>query len=147
MWHGFSAALEREKKSYCVKCDYFGPEAIFPDRQLDLFFWSQECMQKGSFKYVEIQMTSSQRKKTLLMALKCLAYGILPSAFQDYFQISETSVQKCIKKVTAAVAKDPELRQAYLCPLNCIDARGVVQIHLQQHGVAGMIRSLDCKCI
>ncbi len=67
-------------------------------------------------------------KVKLLMALKCLAYGVLPSAFQDYFQISETSGQKCIKKMTAATANDPGLRHPYLRPLNRIDARRVVQI-------------------
>lgn len=61
------------------------------------------------------------------MALKCLAYGVSPSAFQDYFQMSESTGQKCVKRLTAAIAHDPELKHDYLRPLKRDNAKHVVQ--------------------
>ena len=145
-----------KRASHCVTHDYWGPNPIFSDRQFERFFRVsrahaeqilQVCARADPFftQQEDACRTSGiDPKVKVLIALKCLAYGVSSSAFQDYFQMSESTGQKCIKRFTMAIAQDQDLKAHYLRPLNRVDARRVVQHHLDQHGVAGMIGSLDC---
>jgi hypothetical protein len=144
------------RASLCVTHDYWGNNPIFSDRQFERFFRVsrahaerilQVCARADPFFTQQedaCRTVGIDPKVKVLMALKCLAYGVSSSTFQDYFQMSESTGQKCIKRFTMAIAQDQEFKDHYLRPLNRVDARRVVQQHLDRHGVAGMIGSLDC---
>jgi hypothetical protein len=50
----------------------------------------------------------------ILCGLKMLAYGVSGSAFQDYFQMGESTALLCCENVARAISHDAELRRKYL---------------------------------
>ena len=50
----------------------------------------------------------------ILVGLKMLAYGILGSAFQDYFQMGKSTALLCCEKVSHLISNCPELHDKYL---------------------------------
>jgi hypothetical protein len=83
-------------------------------------------------------------KVKLLMGLKCIAYGVSRSAFQDYFQMGKTTGMDCLKKLARCVSSSEELRSIFLHSMTRADARRVSTLHEEKHGVRGMLGSLDC---
>jgi hypothetical protein len=80
----------------------------------------------------------------LLMGLKCLAYGTSASAFVNYFEMGVLTVRLCVKRLVAVIAKSPNLRQEFFRSMNRADAKKCSDLHLDQHGVEGMVGNLDC---
>jgi hypothetical protein len=76
--------------------------------------------------------------------LKQLAFGVSPSAFQDYFQMGKTTARDCLKKLCRAIVSSEELRSVFMRDMTRADAKRVTQVHLDEHGVDGKIGSLDC---
>jgi len=79
------------------------------------------------------------------MALKLLAYGVSPSAFIDYFQMSLSTARLCLKKLCLVVANDEGLRQDFYRTMTRSDAMKLSDMHFEKHGVRGMLGSLDCS--
>ncbi|KAI2489692.1 Ribosomal protein-like protein [Fragilaria crotonensis] len=81
----------------------------------------------------------------VLVAIKQLAYGCSPSAFMDYFQMSETLARRSLIKFSTIVSTKDELQSVYGRQMTRSDARRLSALHEACHGVAGMVvGSLDC---
>jgi hypothetical protein len=83
----------------------------------------------------------------ILCSLKLLAYGVLGSVFQDYFQIGETTALLCCEKVSHIVSHNAELCKKFLRMPTRKDAQRVSSLHERIHGIVGMLGSLDCMHI
>jgi Plant transposon protein len=78
------------------------------------------------------------------MALKLLGYGVSPSAFMDYFQMSDKTGRDCLRIFCQVVAHHPALRQNYLKGMTKSDAMRVSNIHYHEFGIRGCLGALDC---
>jgi hypothetical protein len=80
------------------------------------------------------------------MGLKCLCLVVAsPVAFMDYCQMGERTGHMTLKTLCWSVApRADNLAGAYLQEMTRDDAKCVSQLHLDQHGVDGMLSSLDC---
>ena len=146
---------ERAKK--CIEEDYTGPSPIFNDRQFERVFRVTKgradmllsvCANSDPFftqkKDAVTKKDGICPKVKILMALKLLAYGCSPSAFQDYFQMGESTANKCLKYFTDIISSDYSINNNYLRQMNREDAKRTSQLHEEIHGLPGMIGSLDC---
>ena len=87
--------------------------------------------------------TSSCLEGMLLYPLKTLAFGVPYSAFVDYFQISIQFGMKLCCEFDNAV-KTIYMREFLRVP-DDVDLRNIEKLHLNVHGVHGMLGSLDCS--
>ena len=146
----------RDRARQCVDEDYLGDVPRFPDRQFERVFRVTrsiadrllQCAAHCDAFFTERFDAANKRgicpKVKLLMALKQLAYGVSPSAFQDYFQMGETTGRECLKRFAVAVSTCADLRDVYRRKMSRADAERVSNMHYEQHGVHGMLGSLDC---
>jgi hypothetical protein len=150
---------DRERARAAVEQDYWGPSPIFNDKQFERFFRIskpvaqfilEECCKVNDFfkdSYDATKRRSICVKVKLMMGLKCLAFGVSPTCFQDYFQMGETTGILCVKNLCSVLCHAGDIRQNYLRAMNRADAKRVVELHNIQHGVNGLIGSLDCMHI
>jgi Plant transposon protein len=140
----------------CVEQDYFCLQPVFDDKQFERIFritksMAQQilnvCARTDPF-FTDTQDATNRWNigpmVKVLLGLKMLAYGCSPTAFQDYFQMGEATGRKCLTKMTKIVANDDELKAIYQRKMTRADAICVSELHREQHGVCGMIGSLDC---
>jgi hypothetical protein len=139
--------------------DYFGPTPIFNDQQFERFFWIskgiaqiilEECGRINLFFRDGIDASNRRSicvKVKFLMALKCLTFGVSPACFQDSFQMGELTGILCIKHFCRVLCQQGLFRQTYLRQMSHFDAIRVTGLHKQQHGIDGLIGSLDCMHI
>ena len=80
----------------------------------------------------------------VFMALKLVAYDCSPSAFLDYFQMSQTTERLCRLKICCIVSSDNDLQSIYARRMTRNDARRLSLLHKDVHGIVGMVGSLDC---
>jgi hypothetical protein len=83
-------------------------------------------------------------KVKLLMGLKILAYGVSASAFVDFFQIGVSTGILCFLKLCKCISKSDVLCTKFMRVMSWSDAHQITQLHLNEHGVDGMLGSLDC---
>lgn len=147
---------DHNRARMCVHADYMGPTPLFNDRQFERTFRvtrqvadkiHQVASDMDPFFRDGVDAAgkpsiSSQVK--LLMGLKILAYGVSPSAFIDYFQMGESTGQLCFKRLTHVVSHSTVLKEMFRRPMTRDDAKNVVALHEEHHGISGMIGSLDC---
>jgi hypothetical protein len=79
----------------------------------------------------------------LLLPLKCLAYGVPPHAFIDYFQMSRPYARVCCIEFDKAI-KLLYMKEWLRLP-TANDLRSILLLHKTVHGVEGMMGSLDCS--
>jgi hypothetical protein len=150
---------DRDRARQAVLDDYLGPYPLFRDYQFERFFritrshfdvLLNTCCKNDSF-FVDAQDAVKRRsicpRVKILLVLKCLAFGVSPVAFLDYFQMGYTTGRECIKHFCKVVSKDDNLRSMYFRQMTRSDAMNVSEMHWQQHGVRGMIGCLDCMHI
>ena len=146
-----------ERAKQCVQEDYTGPSPIFNDRQFERVFRVTKaradtllsvCANADTFFTQQIDVVTKKEgicpKVKLLMALKLIAYGCSPSAFQDYFQMGETTANKCLRLFADIISSDYTLNDNYMRQMTREDARKASRLHEEIHGLPGMIGSLDC---
>jgi hypothetical protein len=80
----------------------------------------------------------------ILLALKVIAYGTSPHAFLDYFQMGETTARQCLIRFVSAVSNCDDLQQRFFRQMTRADAQNICELHKEQHGIDGMVGSLDC---
>ena len=68
-------------------------------------------------------------KVKLLAALKILAFGVYPSAFQDYFQMSLTMMATLVKILTKIIVFNSYLQDTFMCTMTHIDAKNVSNLY------------------
>jgi len=149
-------AWNHERARQCVESDYWGPQPLFNDRQFERVFRITRCHAERIFLIAgNTDLFFTQRndalgkpgicpKVKLLSGLKCLCFGISPSAFQDYFQMGETTGWIAMKKVAKIIANDPELCQEFNRDMTLADTMKASALHEDKHGIAGMVGNLDC---
>ena len=151
-----SSRFQHHRARLAIQEDYFSPTPIFDDKQFERVFRITKtmteqimlvCARSDSF-FTEIEDVSGRYgiapMAKILVALKQIAYGCSPSAFLDYFQMSEGTARQSLLKVCHIASSDEELRSVFLRAMTRADARRVSSMHEAQHGVPGMIGSLDC---
>ncbi|GKD20552.1 ALP1-like protein [Tanacetum coccineum] len=99
------------------------------------------------FNFLRVR-TDATGRRSLSVIMKCtaairqLAYGTTPDAFDEYLQMSERTARDCLfhfNKCIISLYKDKYLRKPTL--------EGVENIynkHLTTHGFSGMLGSIDC---
>jgi Plant transposon protein len=87
------------------------------------------------------QQSSLEAK--LLLPLKCLAYGVPPHAFIDYFQMSRPYARVCCIEFDKAI-KLIYMKEWMRLP-TASDLKSILLLHKTVHGVEGMVGSLDCS--
>jgi hypothetical protein len=129
---------------------------IFSDKQFERFFCvtltiAQQLLYacaNSSVLFVDGYDATKRKsicpKVKILMCLKCLAYGVSPSAFQDYFQMGESTGLLYLKTFCCIVCHDCTFRDVFFRQMNRSDALRITELHRYQHGINGMIGSLDC---
>jgi hypothetical protein len=96
-----SSRFQHHRARLAIQEDYFSPTPIFDDKQFERVFRITKtiteqimlvCARSDSF-FTEIVDVGGRYGITpmakILVALKQIAYGCFPSAFLDYFQMSE----------------------------------------------------------
>lgn len=148
-WNHHRAAI-------CVEADYLGPTPLFNDRQFERVFRVTKAVvadlltvaaESSDFFREGADATgkpSISLEVKVLMGLKLFAYGVSPSAFQDYFQMGESTARLCLKELAKVVSHSETLKEKYFRPMNRSDARRAVALHEENHGISGMIGSIDC---
>ena len=147
---------DRERARRTVDDDYLGIYPTFNDRQFERVFRVtrqiaelifQTCTNNDGF-FTDSKDATKRRsicpKVKVLMGLKLLAYGVSPSAFVDYFQMGISTGRECLKHLCFVISTDEELQEKYFRQMNRSDAMRVSDLHLEKHGVEGMLGSLDC---
>ena len=79
----------------------------------------------------------------LLGAQKMLCYGVSASAFVDYFQMGETTLGRCLSKLTQGMVYYDTLAKIYLQKPTESDARKIVDLHEKVQKIPGKMGSLD----
>jgi hypothetical protein len=142
-----------------VQEDYWAPLPRFNDRMFERVFRVSRriaeellntCAMADPFFRQTIDCTGKVcicPKVKLLMALKILAYGVAPTAFQDYFQMGITTAHVCLKKFCKIISNDDHLKGIYRRRMSRADAKRLSNMHFYHHGVPGMVGSLDCMHI
>jgi hypothetical protein len=150
---------DHERARAAVYADYLSPNSVFNDRQFErMFRISKTIMQQliavcaAADPFFTEQTDTTGRYKIcpfakILMALKVVAFGCSPMAFVDYFQMSDSTGRSSLLKFCKIVSNDESLNSVFRRNMTRSDARRVCQLHEKQHGVAGMIGSLDCMHI
>ena len=151
-----SSRFLHERARLSIETDYFSPTPVFHDRQFERIFrvtkaivehLIQVCAKNDPF-FTDIHDVSGRfgiaPVAKVLMALKIVAYGCSPSAFLDYFQMSESTARQCYLKFCRIVSSDDELQSVYGRKMTRSDATRLSALHEAVHGIAGMIGSLDC---
>ena len=75
--------------------------------------------------------------------MRRICYGISFSAFQDSFQMGESTAQECVSKLVRGIVQCPEIAKVYLCKPSRHDAKCIVELHKEKQGIDGMMGSLD----
>ena len=78
-----------------------------------------------------------------LPAQKMLCYGVSVNAFKDYFQMGESNGNQCLSKLCVGMATSPWYLEFYLWAPTKSDAQQIVRLHKDEHGIDGMLGSLD----
>jgi hypothetical protein len=150
------AKYDYDRAKACVMHDWLTPDALF-ERYFERVFrvsrsiveqLIQICGSTHSFFTLTTNKITGEKsihpEVKVLMALKVLAYGVSPSAFMDYFQMSDTTGRKALKVFCSIVGNHPLLRQKYLREVSKSDAMRVSAMHAKEFGVRGCIGCLDC---
>lgn len=140
-----------------IQKDYFGPLPTFDDGQFARTFRVTKAIAEEMLLVCGNHMVyftetvhnitkqpNIDPKAKLLIALKTLAYGVSPTAFLDYFQMGDTTACECLIKFCQCIRADANLQQRFMRPMSREDAKKVCYLHFMQHGVDGMIGSIDC---
>ena len=124
----------RERAKMCVEEDYLGPSPRFRDRDFERVFRISRAKADRIMNILgnadpfftsrkdAIGQESICPKVKFLMALKMLAYGVSPAAFQDYFQTGLSTAHDCLKSFCRIIAHDDDLKQHYRRRMNRSDA-------------------------
>lgn len=108
---------DRERAQQCVMQDYLGPTPIFDDRQFEQIFCITRsmyerircfCCSTDSFFTAGFDCTGRHAIYTdvkILAALKKMAYGVSGSAFRDYFQMGESTVELCCERLAKVLIR------------------------------------------
>ena len=125
---------DRQRARLCINNDYLGPQPSFgPDDFKRMFRVSRTtyndlrnflcCTQhffRDGYEVTHHEKISTDAR--ILIALKYLAYGCSVNAFQDYFQVGESTAMACVKKFIKAISNS-EFRTKFFGAMSPADAK------------------------
>lgn len=148
---------DRARARECVWADYISPTRYFNDKQFvrmlrvtpTIFETLRAAARKHPFfrpgnKTDAVGREAIDINVKLVMALKQIGYGCAGTAFTDYCQMGESTARDCLTFFIEVLYNSNELVDVFLRDMTRADARRVVEMHRQEHGVDGMLGSLDC---
>ncbi len=145
---------DRERAAKCLHEDFLGPERRFNNKQFVRTFRVTPSIAEDILKKLAMRdplFTQRQQitgragiapEVRLLCILKCIGYGVSPTCEIPYFQICESTIRSSIKSFALLMIE--EYSAYYLRPPTKEDAKKVLSLHEEKHGVSGMFGSLDC---
>jgi hypothetical protein len=122
-----------------VEQDYLGAKATFSSSQFQRVFRVSQTVVERIIQIAgasspffcncgnAVGKASIASHVKVLMGIKLMAYGVSPSAFQDYFQMGESTAMSCMKQLAFILANDPGVKAEFLCPMSKHDAKSVVE--------------------
>jgi hypothetical protein len=148
---------DRDRARHCIMDDYLGdlPRFSLDDfkrifrisrhryEEIRSYLCRTDSFFQAGYDAYKRQKVSADAK--ILITLKYLAYGCSINSFRDYFQMGESTAMMCVKKVTKLMSSSTEFRSRFLPAITPADAKQLEALHHKQHGVRGMIGSLDCS--
>ena len=147
---------ERERTRRAIQTNYIGPFPIFNDRQFERKFRLtrtvfQEKIIPSCFNtfrsfYKDTRDCCGRRSidpyAKIMIALKHLCYGACVSSYTDYFQMGNSTAEKCLEMFIKAIGIG--LADVYMRSPTKEDAKRLTRMHKSKHGIDGMMGSLDC---
>ena len=149
-------SFRHEQAREILHYDYLGPKPLFNGREFDnVFRVSRSRFQslledfgnanlpfyRGETDCFHNPVPSLEAK--LLLPLKCMAFGVPPHAFMDYFSMSKTQAKDCCNNFHKFCVKFHQ--DEYLRAPTKADLKSILALHKEKHrGVDGMIGGLDC---
>ena len=146
---------DHERALYCIRSDYLGRIPRFNDRQFETMFrLSRSRFQRLMFdvgrkgiKFYTDNVdgtgdTGASFEARLLLPLRCMAYGVPPHCFRDYFQMLETLAKTCCYRFYETIVRI--YVGEYLRLPTAEDLKNITTLHKAVHGVNGMFGLLDC---
>ena len=146
---------DRERAFKAVTTDWMCVRPIFDDRQFERTFRIKRSMvddilghlaNHDSFWLQTIDAVGNMSihpHVKFLTALKLICYGVSFSAFQDYFQMGESTAALCVSHLARGIVECPEIADTFLRTPTKSDARRICKLHKEVHGLDGMLGSLD----
>lgn len=146
---------DRERAYRCVMDDWMGDVPRFDDKQFERTFRIKRWMVDFCISNLAhhdrfwLQTIDAANRLSIspyvkfLAAQKLLCYGVSFSAFKDYFQIGESTARKCMSKLARGIVECSNIADIYLRTPSRHDAKRIVELHKIQHGIDGMLGSLD----
>ncbi|GKC07904.1 hypothetical protein Tco_0999514 [Tanacetum coccineum] len=152
---------EREEAEERLIDDYFGDEPKYPEETfMRRFRMSSTLFNKivndilsydvqpipEYFTYFSSRLDATGRKSIGLI-LKCtsairqLAYGTAPDAFDEYLQIAERTSRECLDNFTKCI--HVLYNHKFLRRLSTTDIEKTYKLHEEKHGLPGMLGSID----
>ena len=150
---------DRVRAYNCVMADYFNPNSTFDDRQFERFFRLTPSLAEyilrrlannnvfWTLRYDCTKRMSVAPEVKLLAALKMVCYGESFSAWQDYFQMGESTARLCLMNLMRGLLNDDEITATFLRQMTTADARRVEEMHFQRSGLHGMLGFLDVMLV
>jgi hypothetical protein len=136
--------------------DYFSPTYKFQDYQFERNFRITKAMAEiillecGNSSRFFTNTTDALGKRSicpkvkLLMALKLLGFGSAAPVCIEYFQMGLSTARLCMLTMIKCIAESDALNGKFLRQMTRSDAKTVSTMHHEQHGIEGMIGSIDC---
>eukprot|EP00956_Cyclotella_meneghiniana_P027229 scaffold60647_cov51-Cyclotella_meneghiniana.AAC.4 len=146
---------DRERAFKAVTTDWMCARPIFDDKQFERTFRIKRSMVDGILAHLvnhdafwlqtidAVGNMSIHPHVKFLTALKLICYGVSFSAFQDYFQMGESTAALCVSHLARGIVECPEIADTYLRTPTRSDARRICKLHKEVHGLDGMLGSLD----
>ena len=140
----------------CIMCDHLGPKPLFNGREFEMMFRVSrtrfQCMIEDfgnsdhpfySGKKDCFGRDSASLEARLLLPLKCLAHGVPPHCFMDYFSMSSTLAKDCCNNSTDMMV-ELYIKEFLRAPTKA-DLKSTLRLHKHKHrNIDGMTGSLDC---
>ncbi|KAJ9537995.1 hypothetical protein OSB04_030728 [Centaurea solstitialis] len=102
------------------------------EREYEFFKWSEDA--RGVKGFSPLQKCTS--------AIRQLAYGIAADSTDEYLQMSETTSRECFTNFCQGIIH--LYMRKYLRKPTANDVQSLFALHEQQHGLPGMLGSIDC---
>ena len=150
---------DRARAYNCVMDDYFNPQPIFDDYQFERFFRITPSLAEyilrrlanndefWTLRYDCTKRMSNAPEVKLLAALKMVCYGESFSAWQDYFQMGESTARLCLMNLMRGLLNDVEITAKFIRKMSPADARRVEEMHFRESGLRGMLGFLDVMLV
>ena len=152
---GKKRTVDHHRALECINSDYLGPTPLFNGREFQSMFRisrtrlgliSQALTAHHPFwensRLDAFGKNGPSTQSKILLPLKCLAFGVPTHTFRDYFQLSSTMATACFYQFVEDMQK--VYGDTYLALPTASQLKSIVNLHKVQHGVPGMVGSLDC---